>query len=131
MPALSVLLDDLGRPHPTSLARLLDVDTRTVRRWLKADSAPRPVLLALFWLTRWGQSEIDAELTDRAALLARLADASRRELLQARHRLAELEARLSTRPGLAYSSRPPVNLPFERFILHALPAPSFSLDLAE
>lgn len=101
VPALSVLLDDLGRPHPTSLARLLDVDARTVRRWIRADSAPRPVILALFWLTRWGQDEIDAELSDRAALLGRLADAQAHQVLRLRHRVEELEARFSSSPGRA------------------------------
>ena len=32
-----------------------------MRRWLKADQAPRAALLALFWETRWGRSAIDAD----------------------------------------------------------------------
>jgi hypothetical protein len=99
LPPLGVLLDDIGRPHPSSLAAALDVDVRTVRRWLKADTAPRPVLLALYWLTRWGCSDIDAELHNRAATFALLADAQSRELTRIRLELSELRARLSTTPG--------------------------------
>lgn len=84
LPALDVMLHDLGNPHACALAARLGVDERTARRWQKAGNAPRPVLLALFWLTRWGRSALDAELTNRAATLAHLSECQARELLRLR-----------------------------------------------
>lgn len=80
LPPLAVMLDDLGNPHPATLANHLGVDERTARRWQKAGDAPRPVLIALYWLTRWGRSALDAELTNRAATLAHLSECQSREL---------------------------------------------------
>jgi len=70
LPPLSLMLDDLGRPSPAAVARSLGVSVRSVRRWIAADEAPRPVLAALFWLTRWGVSEIDAEAHNAATMAA-------------------------------------------------------------
>lgn len=70
IPPLSILLDDIGRPHPAKLARALGVTERTIYRWVQLDHAPRPVLLSLFWLTRWGVSIIDADLYNGAQLNA-------------------------------------------------------------
>lgn len=64
------MLDDIGRPSPANVARALGVSTRSVRRWIAADAAPVPVLAALFWLTRWGVSSVDAEAHNAATLAA-------------------------------------------------------------
>ena len=61
LPPLWMLVDDIGRPSPRQLAKSLDVTERTVERWLKTDKAPRPVMFALFWLTRWGQHAVHCE----------------------------------------------------------------------
>lgn len=61
-PPLSLMLSDLGNPHPRHIAKALGVSTRTVYLWLSRDEAPRPASLALFWLTRWGQQWLDADL---------------------------------------------------------------------
>ena len=78
---------DLGNPGGEVLAPILGVHPRTVRRWAAKDAAPRSALLALFWLTRWGQSELDADLAMQAAnytghieAVKRENDALRREL---------------------------------------------------
>lgn len=80
IPPLSAMLADLGSPSACDLAALLHVHPRTVERWTATDCAPRPALLALFWLTRWGRSAIEAQAVNDAAHAARLA------------RLAQLEA---------------------------------------
>ena len=56
MPPFQTMLDDIGNPTAHALARALDVTPTTVKRWRRAGTAPRPVLLAIFWLTRWGRS---------------------------------------------------------------------------
>lgn len=74
------MLDDIGRPKPRDLARALGVSQRTVSRWIAADSAPTPVLQALFWLTRWGQSSVNADAHNAATMHAAMVGALRREI---------------------------------------------------
>lgn len=80
MPPLCAMVDDIGNPHPRDLARALGVSTRTVYHWLKHDNAPRPVLLSLFWVTRWGHQWLDTDLFNLMRLQTGLADARAREL---------------------------------------------------
>jgi hypothetical protein len=70
LPPLSLMLADIGSPSPSAVARALGVSARSVRRWVAVDDAPRPVLAALFWLTRWGVSAVDAEAHNAAVLAA-------------------------------------------------------------
>ena len=69
-PQLAQILDNLGNPAPPVLARAMGVSEPTARRWIRQGHAPRPVLLALFWLTSWGMSAVDAEITNRCQLTA-------------------------------------------------------------
>lgn len=92
LPPLSLMLSDLGNPSHDDLARALGVTARTVRRWVADDDAPRPALLALYWLTRWGQSAVDAEAYNAMRMHAGLADARGREIERLRAELARLAA---------------------------------------
>lgn len=78
LPPLSALLDDLGQPRPHALARALGVSARTVQRWIARDDAPRPALLALFWLSRWGRSVVECAAVNEAAALRGMLDALKR-----------------------------------------------------
>lgn len=62
-PSFSELLADIGSPSDQAIAKALNVTGRTVHKWRKTE-APRPVLLALFWITRWGLSATNAEVLD-------------------------------------------------------------------
>lgn len=100
VPTLSDMLADLGRPHPTVVADMLHVDVKTVRRWLSANAAPWPVLLSLYWITKWGLAHLDADLFNAAQAFRQLADAQGRELVSVRASLAAAEAALAvTRRG--------------------------------
>lgn len=79
-PSLGDMLADLGRPHPSSIARALGVDERTARRWIKQNDAPRPVLLALFSVTTWGRQWLDADMHNGLTAWRGLAMAQDREL---------------------------------------------------
>jgi predicted DNA-binding transcriptional regulator AlpA len=68
LPIWQAILDDLGCPPVHRIARTLGVSERTVYRWNRAGQAPRMALLALFWLTRWGRSEVDTRATNDAIL---------------------------------------------------------------
>lgn len=43
------------------VSKLLGVDERTIRRWVKNGTAPRMAYLAVFWESRWGRSIIDTD----------------------------------------------------------------------
>lgn len=68
MPPLAMMLADIGNPTPAQLAKALGVSRASVYRWMRAEQAPRAVMLALFWLTRWGMSQVDCEAVNTAAL---------------------------------------------------------------
>lgn len=91
-PPLATLLDDLATRDTARIARHLDVSPRTLHRWTLADDAPRAVLLALFWETRWGASTIDSDLHNAAAVHRAHAAALQSECATLRTRIARLEA---------------------------------------
>lgn len=78
LPTLHAMLKDIGSPGAVVLGKALCVHPRTVQRWLAAGAAPHPVMLALFWLTRWGQSILECEALNetnlRLAIARNLAD---------------------------------------------------------
>lgn len=68
LPIWQTILDDLGCPPPHRVARTLGISERTVYRWNQGGCPPRMALLALYWLTRWGRSEVDTRATNDAIL---------------------------------------------------------------
>lgn len=92
VPAWDVMLDDLGRPLPQRIARVLGVGRSTVYRWNLAGSAPRAACLALFWLTRWGRSQIHTQAVNDAQMAAALARGLGDELRRVERRFAHVMA---------------------------------------
>jgi hypothetical protein len=88
LPAFSTILADLDTRRPRDLARYLGVSERTVFNWCALDQAPRPAHLALFWVTRWGESIISTEAHNAAIYHAQHAAALARENAALRARLA-------------------------------------------
>jgi hypothetical protein len=105
LPAFGLIYTDLGRPHPSNIAAALGVDESTVRRWIKAGDAPRPALLALFWVTQWGASQLDAELFNRWRLSDALCVALRAEMGRIVDRPAWAIAEDLQRHGLATNDK--------------------------
>jgi hypothetical protein len=92
LPPLSLLIDDLPTRCLRQLARHLGISERTVKRYQEQDQAPRLVMLALFWETRWGQSVLDAEIFNRDQVQRGLVGALQRENAQLRATVARLVA---------------------------------------
>jgi len=93
LPNWQLILDDLGRPTAERIAKVLGISERTVRRWSATGRPPKWACLALFWLTRWGHSQVHTQATNDAALYASLARAlqdERRALQHQIHRLLRL-----------------------------------------
>jgi predicted DNA-binding transcriptional regulator AlpA len=92
LPIWQTLLDDLSNPPPARVARVLGVGVRTVYRWNRAGSAPRSACLALFWLTRWGRSEVHAQAVNDALMAVSYLRSLQDELDRTRLELAHVLA---------------------------------------
>jgi predicted DNA-binding transcriptional regulator AlpA len=88
LPDWHTTISDLGSPKPDELARLLGISRRSIYRYEATGHAPRVVLLALFWLTRWGRSEVDCDAVNRARLATAQARSLHDELKRTRRQLA-------------------------------------------
>lgn len=91
LPSLHLMLQDLAASHD-QIARHLGITRRTLQRYIQADSAPRAVMLALFWETRWGRSAADTEAANWAALHYRSAMIERRTNEALRRQIDRLQA---------------------------------------
>ncbi|KQW76581.1 hypothetical protein ASC67_02710 [Methylibium sp. Root1272] len=78
MPSFELLLDDVGGPR--AAAAYLGVCKRSIRRWQTSGKAPRLVLLALSWVSRWGQSAIACEAHNDAVMYAGMVRCLQEEL---------------------------------------------------
>jgi predicted DNA-binding transcriptional regulator AlpA len=92
LPVWQALLADLGDPHPAKLARILGLGARTIYRYNRERQAPRHVCLAIFWLTRWGRSEIECAAVNDCQLAVAYANALESEVHQLRAQLAHVLA---------------------------------------
>ncbi|MEN9924379.1 MAG: hypothetical protein RL268_505 [Pseudomonadota bacterium] len=91
LPALSVLLEDLGQPAPRQWARALGISERTAARWQAADDAPVMARLALFWVTRWGWSAVECEARFAVTTAHALCDSYRREIAALQAQVTRLQ----------------------------------------
>lgn len=65
LPHITTMLDDI----PASLdqvARHLGIQTSTLKKYKRQGGAPRAIMLALFWETKWGRSAADTEAANAA-----------------------------------------------------------------
>ena len=92
LPSFSMLLQSLGDPSAQDVARFLGVSLRSFYGWKRADVAPRPIMLALFYESEWGRSLVDAEATNAARVARGLVGSLERENANLRARLARLES---------------------------------------
>ncbi len=106
LPSLAYLVDDLPRDRK-KIARHLGISQRTLDRYIQAEQAPRAVMLALFWETRWGRSAADCEAANFAAL-----QAANVRVLEAKN--AELRRQIEHLESLVSSVDEASNLPFFR-----------------
>ena len=91
LPSWNLMLDDIGAPSSRQVAKKLQVSERRVRAWCKSDDAPHLARLSVYWLTRWGQSAVNAEAVNLSDLHVAMARCAGTELASARRKLAHLE----------------------------------------
>ncbi|RZL04441.1 MAG: DNA-binding protein [Rubrivivax sp.] len=110
MPTLHEMLADMARPSPDELAKALGVHKRTVYHWLRRGEAPRPVMLALFWVTRWGLQWADVEVFNLAQVHMQLNGGLTRRVEELKAEIAGLHQQIESlgRMGEFGSANDPV-----------------------
>lgn len=95
LPDLATMLADLPAT-PQQIAHHLGVSLATLKRWQREGQAPRAVMLALFWETRWGRSAADCEAAQYGSLMYQAHQASRNENAALRRQIDQLELELAS-----------------------------------
>jgi predicted DNA-binding transcriptional regulator AlpA len=90
VPLWDAILEDLGDPSADRIAKLLGVSRSTVYRWKAAQEAPKCAALALFWLTKWGQSHVNAQAVNDAAMACNYVEVLQSEVKTLRRQVDKL-----------------------------------------
>jgi hypothetical protein len=69
LPGFNDMLRDLETPD-AKVARALGISVRTLARYKARDDAPRAVLIAMYWATRWGREDLNTTLQNEASMYA-------------------------------------------------------------
>lgn len=94
LPPLSYLLADI--PATTGqIAKHLGIPFDQMATYHAKEEAPRAVMLALFWESRWGRSAADCEAVNWAAHSHHEAQVLKRENAALRRQIESLELQLS------------------------------------
>lgn len=94
LPHLHTMLDDI--PATTEqIAKLLGLTPATIERYRREGQAPRPVMLALFWETKWGRATADCEAVNWAASSHQQAQILKRENARLVKQLLTMETEIS------------------------------------
>ena len=88
LPVWQTILEDLSNPPAPRVARVLGAGVRSVYRWNAAGVAPRAEQLALFWLTRWGRSAVNAQAENDAIQACGMVACLRRDVARLERELA-------------------------------------------
>ncbi len=100
LPPLSYLLADI--PATTGqIAKHLGIPFEQMATYHAKEEAPRAVMLALFWESRWGRSAADCEAVNWAAHSHREAQQLKRENAALRRQIEALEELIAQGTGQA------------------------------
>lgn len=126
LPPFGELWEATGKPHPTSLAKAMHVDVRTVYRWMAADLAPRPVSLLMWCMSSHGRATIHNDMIQRVHLAEASHAAALRELQGLRHALQMTQqmAQHHARTGRAANEQQAPLLEPVRRLAPVVPGPS-------
>jgi len=90
VPIWHLMMEDLCQPPPARVAKVLGLSLRTVQRYNSTGEAPRVVCLAVFWLTRWGRSQVHTQAHNDAQMLAGYVGSLQREVEAMRSQVEHL-----------------------------------------
>lgn len=103
LPGVDLLLADIPC-ELDQVARHLGLRESTLKAYKRSGSAPRSVLLALFWETRWGRSAADSEAANAASTHYRMAAMLQAEIKRLHLVIDRLERELAGRQNGAANS---------------------------
>lgn len=103
LPHLQTMLQDISQPRK-KLANFLDISETTLRNYEKSGSAPRPVMLALFWESSWGQSAAACEATNYGRLMYMQNVSLQRTVKDLNHQIQQLQSLLDLHTNGAANS---------------------------
>ena len=92
LPLWHSIIVDLGNPPPSRIANMLGLGRRTVYRYNRTGRAPRHVCLALFWLTRWGRSQVYCQAVNDCQIAVAYANCLEADLARVQVQLAHVLA---------------------------------------
>src|SRR5574344_494978 len=95
LPPLSYMLDDICKPD-AEIAKFLGISVATLKRYKRDEQAPRAVMHALFFQTRWGLSVLEVEMHNRLALLESENAALRRRVQELQGIVRRLEKEIES-----------------------------------
>lgn len=87
------LLEDIGRSD-REIARHLGTTIPSVRKYREKDSAPRAVMIALFYETQWGRSLLHIDAVNGEMYARAYASSLERQVQVLREQIAVLEREL-------------------------------------
>lgn len=99
LPNVLTLLDSIGSDEMA--ARYLDVGVSTVKAYRRKAQAPRSVMWALFWISRWGRDFIQCDADNDARAAYSRMTMYQVENSKLKEQLARLESMLDSVPGEA------------------------------
>lgn len=100
LPPFSILFHDIPA-NLRQISRHLGLSPGTVRRYLRDDQAPRAVMLALFWESRWGRSAANCEAANFGQVHQAHAKSLQVQNQVLRDQIAQLELELGLQGGAA------------------------------
>lgn len=99
------MLDDIAKPDK-EVARWLGISVETLRRYKRKEQAPRAVMHALFFQTRWGLSVLEVEMHNRLALLESENAMLRRRVQEMQGIIRRLEKEIETGASAGAANAP-------------------------
>ena len=104
------MMDDLCNPPPARVAKVLGISQRTVYRYNATGHAPRAICLAVFWLTRWGRSAVNAQAINDAVTAVQYVGGLRRQVEELESTVKHLvqigDFGTANEPGLSTNRKP-------------------------
>lgn len=90
LPPFEMMLADVPA-NVRQVAQHLGLSVATVQRYARTGNAPRPVMLAMFWETKWGRDWADCEAVNFGRVHYARAWGLEREVAALRAQVLELE----------------------------------------
>jgi len=104
IPPLWLMLEEIPFSYK-QIASYLGVSVRTLERYRNSGNAPKSVMMALFWETKWGLSLVNSHAVNEAMYMRGLAQSLTEQLDDSRKQIEVLERTIAT---TSYAANSPI-----------------------